>query len=100
MTFNEKFDEIMENYLSDYSKHSTAGNPNTSDNPQPTTGNGNADTSDLVSSLLKRAAESSDGLDGVDELDEYINSLGLDRHKLSPLLGELSKRINSNETTF
>lgn len=110
MGFTEKLNEIKENYL-------TAGMPSagTPQNVQQTakpvskTGspqsrltpnsikkpNVNAPTNekDPITALLMRASESEDGLDGLDELGEYLSSLGIDKTKLSGSIGELAKRL-------
>lgn len=99
MAFEDYYKNILENYLTDYSKHSAP--TTTPQNQTNNSGSGNNNTQggdNILSSLIMRAADSDDGLDGVDELDEYLTSLNIDKTKLNPLLGELTKRFNSNGT--
>lgn len=89
--FDDFHDHLVENYLTNYSKTQKKHSGTTTGQTQQ----GNATNLDPISDILLRAANSQDGLDGIDELDEYINGLGIDRTKLTPLLGELSKRLGT-----
>lgn len=95
--FDDFHDHLVENYLTNYSKTQKKHSGTTTGQTQQgnTTNQGNATNLDPISDILLRAANSQDGLDGIDELDEYINGLGIDRTKLTPLLGELSKRLGT-----
>ena len=113
MGFLERLKEINENYL-------TAGMPSAgggSQTPQtaPPNNSGAATTggvkpkhtqtqikkpigssqnsNDVLTALLMRAAESEDGLDGLDEFDAYLDSVGIDKTRLAGSFGELSKRV-------
>lgn len=106
MGFIEKLEEIRENYLTTGMASAAPAVPSQtpSNSPQqtqrptpqqkkPLNNSQQGQQQSMLDQLLIRAANSEDGMDGLDEFDEYINSLGLDRKRLSGSFGELSKRF-------